>query len=610
MCGFCGFAGGLLESEIALDRMMGKIIHRGPDSAGKYIDESIAMGFRRLSIIDLGNGSQPMANETDDIIITFNGEIYNYKELREDLLKKGHIFKNNSDTECLIHAYEEYGKDMLNKLRGMFAFVIWDTKNEMLFGARDYFGIKPFYYSQVDGDLVYASEIKSILEHPKVKKEVNHDALENYLTFQYSVLPETFFKGIFKLMPSHYFIWEKGELKVERYWEPEFSAEEGKTFEEFVEEIDSAMQDSIKKHKISDVEVGSFLSSGVDSSYVAACFKGDKTFTVGFDYDKYNEIEFAKKLSEKIEIDNYSKLISKEEYWDVLPTIQYHMDEPLADPSAVALYFVSQTAAKHVKVSLSGEGADEFFGGYNIYKEPDALKPIMGLPKVIRRVLGGVAKAIPFKVKGKNYLIRASKNIEERFIGNAFMFSQKERSQILKNPSGKYAPSALTKPFYDKVKDKDDITKMQYIDIHFWLIGDILLKADKMSMAHSLEVRVPFLDKEVFDVARRLPKEYKVTSKNTKVAMRAAANKYVPDMVAEKKKLGFPVPIRIWLKEDKYYNTVKEAFEGETGQEFFDTTSIVKLLNDHRNGKEDNSRKIWTIYMFLVWHKKFFHEVA
>ena len=610
MCGFCGFAGGLLESEIALDKMMGKIIHRGPDSAGKYIDESVAMGFRRLSIIDLGNGSQPMANETDDIIITFNGEIYNYKELREELLKKGHVFKNNSDTECLIHAYEEYGKDMLNKLRGMFAFVIWDTKNETLFGARDYFGIKPFYYSQVDGNLVYASEIKSILEHPKVKKEVNHDALENYLTFQYSVLPETFFKGIFKLMPSHYFIWEKGELKIERYWEPEFSAEEGKTFEEFVEEIDSAMQDSIKKHKISDVEVGSFLSSGVDSSYVAACFKGDKTFTVGFDYDKYNEIEFAKKLSEKIEIDNYSRLISKDEYWDVLPTIQYHMDEPLADPSAVALYFVSQTAAKHVKVSLSGEGADEFFGGYNIYKEPDALKPIMGLPKVIRRALGGVAKAIPFKVKGKNYLIRASKNVEERFIGNAFMFSQKERNQILKNPSGKYAPSALTKPFYDKVMDKDDITKMQYIDIHFWLIGDILLKADKMSMAHSLEVRVPFLDKEVFDVARGLPKEYKVTSKNTKVAMRAAANKYVPDMVAEKKKLGFPVPIRIWLKEDKYYNTVKEAFESEPGQEFFNTASIVKLLNDHRDGKEDNSRKIWTIYMFLVWHKKFFDEVA
>ncbi|MGL4790130.1 MAG: asparagine synthetase B family protein, partial [Anaerotignaceae bacterium] len=333
---------------------------------------------------------------------------------------------------------------------------------------------------------------------------------------------------------------------------------------------------------------------------------GDKTFTVGFDYEKYNEIDFAKKLSEKIEIDNYSKLITAEEYWDILPTVQYHMDEPLADPSAVALYFVSQTAAKHVKVALSGEGADEFFGGYNIYKEPDALAPIMALPMPLRRFLGAVAKVIPFKIKGKNYIIRASKALEERFIGNAYMFTQKERESILKNYSGKHTPMSITKPFYDKVKDKDDLTKMQYIDIHLWLIGDILLKADKMSMAHSLEVRVPFLDKTVFDVARHLPKEYKVTKENTKVAMRAAANRYVPDMVAEKKKLGFPVPTRVWLKEDKYYNVIKEAFESETAKKYFKTKEIMAFLDNHKNGKEDNSRKVWTIYMFLVWHKRFF----
>lgn len=606
MCGFCGFTGGLLESEIVLSNMMNKIVHRGPDSEGKHIDGRVAMGFRRLSIIDLGFGAQPMYNETDDVVITFNGEIYNYQELREELIEKGHIFKNNSDTECLIHAYEEYGKDMLKYLRGMFAFVIWDSKNETLFGARDYFGIKPFYYAEVDGNLIFASEIKSILEYPGFKKEVNKEALESYLTFQYSVLPETFFKGVFKLMPSHCITYKNGSVEIERYWEPKFEADESKSFDQFVEEIDSAMQDSIKKHKISDVEVGSFLSSGVDSSYVAACFKGDKTFTVGFDYAKYNEIDFAKKLSEKIEIDNYSKLISKEEYWDVLPTVQYHMDEPLADPSAVALYFVSQTASKHVKVALSGEGADEFFGGYNIYKEPDALHPITSLPMPVRKAMGGIAKMIPFKVKGKNYIIRGSKTLEERFIGNAFMFNQKERESILKSFSGKHTPMSITKPYYDKVKGKDEVTKMQYIDIHLWLIGDILLKADKMSMAHSLEVRVPFLDKEVFNVARKLPKKYKVTKENTKVAMRAAANKYVPDMVAEKKKLGFPVPIRIWLKEDKYYNIIKTAFKSSEAKEFFKTEEIVKFLDDHKSGKEDNSRKIWTIYMFLVWHKRFF----
>ncbi|MEA4973494.1 Asparagine synthetase [glutamine-hydrolyzing] 1 [bioreactor metagenome] len=608
MCGFVGFTGELVGGEQILKNMMDTIIHRGPDSAGTHIDSDVALGFRRLSIIDLDSGSQPMYNETNDIVIVFNGEIYNYQELREELIAKGHVFRNNSDTETLIHGYEEFGEDMLSRLRGMFAFVIWDGKKKRLFGARDFFGIKPFYYAVVDSQLVFASEIKSILEYTPYKKEMNPEALENYLTFQYSVLPETFFKGIYKLMPAHSITFENGKIDVKRYWEPVFEPDENVTLEKLTDKIDEVMQDSIIKHKISDVEVGSFLSSGVDSSYVAACFKGDKTFTVGFDYEKYNEIDYAKKLSEKIEIDNYSKLISTDEYWDVLPTVQYHMDEPLADPSAVALYFVSQTAAKHVKVSLSGEGADEFFGGYNIYREPFSLRPITVLPKFLRKALGAVASAIPFKIKGKNYLIRGSKDVEERFIGNAFLFNEKDREKVLKNPTGHYNHKVLTKPFYDKVKKADDTTKMQYIDIHFWLIGDILLKADKMSMAHSLEVRVPFLDKEVFDVARKVPLKYKITKENTKYAMRQAAHRYLPDMVAEKKKLGFPVPIRIWLKEDKYYNLVKKAFTSSAAAEYFKTEEIVKLLDDHKKGKEDYSRKIWAIYMFLVWHKKYFEE--
>ena len=608
MCGFVGFTGQLAQGESVLKNMMDAIIHRGPDSAGTHIDENISLGFRRLSIIDLDSGTQPMYNETGDIVIVFNGEIYNYQELREELINKGHVFNNNADTEVLIHGYEEYGEDLLKRLRGMFAFVIWDSRKKKLFGARDFFGIKPFYYAVVDGQLVFASEIKSILMYTPYKKEMNKDALENYLTFQYSVLPETFFKGIYKLMPSHSITFENGKVDIKRYWEPVFEPDENTGLNELVDKIDNAMQDSIKKHKISDVEVGSFLSSGVDSSYVAACFKGDKTFTVGFDYEKYNEIDYAKALSEKIEIDNYSKLISTDEYWNILPTVQYHMDEPLADPSAVALYFVSKTAAEHVKVSLSGEGADEFFGGYNIYREPFSLRPLTRLPKPLRKFMGAVASAVPFKIKGKNYIIRGSKDVEERFIGNAFLFNEKDREKILKNPSGRYNHMELTKPYYDKVKHLDDTTKMQYIDIHFWLIGDILLKADKMSMANSLEVRVPFLDKEVFEVARHVPLKYKVTKENTKYAMRQAAHRYLPDMVAEKKKLGFPVPIRIWLRDEKYYNVVKEAFTSKAAEELFKTDEIVKLLDEHKNGKNDNSRKIWAIYMFLVWHKKFFED--
>lgn len=606
MCGFVGYTGKIENGKSVLESMMDKIAHRGPDSSGMHIDDKVALGFRRLSIIDLDKGSQPIYNETGDIAIVFNGEIYNYLSIRDELIKAGHVFKTDSDTETLVHAYEQYGEKMTDHLRGMFAFVIWDMKNERLMGVRDFFGIKPFYYAPVEGGIVFGSEIKGILPHPGIKKEVNPVALENYLTFQYSVLPETFFKGIFKLMPGHMLIWEKGELTVKRYWEPVLEPQGGKSLEDTVNDIDNAMQDSIKAHKISDVEVGSFLSSGVDSSYVAACFHGDKTFTVGFDYEKYNEIDYAKALSEKIKIDNYSKLISTEEYWDAIPKVQYHMDEPLADPSAIALYFVSQTAAKHVKVALSGEGADEFFGGYNIYKEPAALRPITRLPRPVRRVMGAIAKAIPFKIKGKNYIIRGSKDLEERFIGNAYMFRKEERESILKHPTGNFAPEELTKPFYDKVKNLDDISKMQYIDINFWLIGDILLKADKMSMAHSLEVRVPFLDRVVFETARKLPPEYKANKENTKYAMRMAAHRYLPDMVAEKKKLGFPVPIRIWLKEDGFYNKVKEAFMSPAAEEFFNTDKIIKYLDDHRNGKEDNSRKIWTIYMFLVWHKVYF----
>ena len=606
MCGLCGFSGRIDNGEAVITNMMNRILHRGPDSEGMYIDENIHIGYRRLSIIDLAGGDQPMYNEDRTIVLAFNGEIYNYQALREELTEKGHVFASNSDSETILHGYEEYGEGVVNKLRGMFAFVVYNIETGELFAARDYFGIKPFYYAVVDNQLIFGSEIKSILEHPSYKKEVNEIALENYLTFQYSVLEETFFKGIYKLMPSHWLKFLKGNLEIKRYWQPEFNAPESASLEKTIDEIEDVMADSIKMHKISDVEVGSFLSSGVDSSFVAASFNGDKTFTVGFDYDKYNEIEYAKELSESIGIDNYNKTITTEEYWDILPTVQYHMDEPLADAAAVALYFVSQLASKHVKVALSGEGADEFFGGYNIYKEPLDLKILTDLPRGLRLFLGKLASMIPFYVKGKSFFIRGSKDVEERFIGNAFIFSKKERESILKAPTGKYAPTDLTKPFYDKVSHLDDTTKMQYIDIHFWLIGDILLKADKMSMAHSLEVRVPFLDKEVFGVASKIPTNYRVNQTATKYAFRMATKKVLPEDTASRRKLGFPVPIRIWLKEDKYFNIVKEAFESDAAAEFFNTEKLVDILERHRNGKADYSRKIWTVYMFLVWHKEFF----
>jgi len=605
MCGFAGFSDYINNKDKILTDMMDKIIHRGPDSDGKYIDDSVALGFRRLSIIDLEGGSQPLFNETGDMVLIFNGEIYNYETLREDLLAKGHEFKTDTDSEVLIHSYEQYGEKMLNNLRGMFAFVIWDKTKNQLFGARDFFGIKPFYYANMGGTFMFASEIKSLVEHPNFKKELNEQALENYLTFQYSPTEETFFKGVKRLQPAHYFIYKEGKITTKRYWEPKFE-EEDKPLEEYVDLIDKQFKESVETHKISDVEVGCFLSSGVDSSYVASCFNGDKTFTVGFDYAKYNETDYAKELSKTIGIDNYSKLITTKEYWDILPKVQYHMDEPLADPAAVALYFVSQVASEHVKVVLSGEGADELFGGYNIYHEPLDITPYQQkVPLSIRKFLAAIASKLP-DIKGKSFLIRGSKTIEERFIGNAYMFTEAERKKLLKIKTGAPSPMKLTKKIYDKVKDKDDITKMQYLDIHMWMAGDILLKADRMSMAHSLELRVPFLDKELCALAGKIPTKYRVNGNTTKYAMRLAAKKNIPEKVAQKKKLGFPVPIRVWLKEEKYYNLVKEAFTSKEAKRYFNTQNLIKLLDQHYEGKKDNSRKIWTVYMFLVWYRQYF----
>ncbi|HCJ41964.1 asparagine synthase (glutamine-hydrolyzing) [uncultured Ruminococcus sp.] len=609
MCGIVGFTNSLTNADEVLGKMMDRIKHRGPDSEGKFIDDNIAMGFRRLSIIDLSDvGSQPIFNEDRTLVLTFNGEIYNFKELRGQLVKAGHKFYTATDSEVLIHGYEEWGESLLDKLRGMFAFVIYNTVTGELFGARDFFGIKPFYYAEMDGTFMWGSEIKSFLDHPAFKKELNTDVLETYLTFQYSPTEDTFFKGVKKLPAAHCFTYKGGKLKVRRYWEIKFNADNSPDLEEWVQRISDTFKNSVDAHKFADVEVGSFLSSGVDSSYVAAVADVDKTFTVGFGEDeKYNEIGYAKEFSKYIGKANYSKVISPEEYWDNLKKIQYHMDEPLADPAAIALFFVCGLASEQVKAVLSGEGADEIFGGYNIYHNPDDMAGYFRLPRALRKGVGAVAEKLPHK-HGVNYLIRGSKDLDERFIGNAYIFSEKERKEILRIKTNAPDAMAITKPFYDKVRDQDQVTQMQYLDLHLWMTGDILLKADKMSMAHSLELRVPFLDRRVMELAQQIPKKYRVNKENTKYAMRIAALKACPPQTANKKKLGFPVPTRVWLREEKYYNIVKNSFTSPAAKKFFNTKALVELLDAHREEKYDYSRKIWTVFTFLIWYDVFFGE--
>lgn len=609
MCGIAGFMGQVENRADVIRNMTEVITHRGPDSDGFFTDDNISMGFRRLSIIDLGAGHQPIYNEDKSLVLTFNGEIYNYKDLRKELIAKGHKFYTDTDSEVLVHGFEEWKEDMLPKLRGMFGFAIYNTKDNSLFIARDFFGIKPMHYTQIGNDFVYASEIKSILEYPKFEKKFNRKALDSYLSFQYAVPPETFFEGVYCLMPGHYLWYKDGEVETTRYFEARFNPNEEMTEEEAVDRIEKVFENSVNAHKIADVEVGCFLSSGVDSSYVSTYFADQKTFTVGFDFgEKYNEISWAKNLSEKIGVEHHTHLISSEEFWDAVPTVQYHMDQPLADPSCIALYFVSRLASHYVKVVLSGEGADELFGGYTCYNDPRVFKIYQTIvPHCIRKAIRAICRKLP-DIKGRDYLIRACDKLEERYIGNAFMYDYKQKQELLKDPSIATRPQDLTRKYYYRCRKYDDVTKMQYLDINMWMVGDILLKADRMSMANSLELRVPFLDKEVFKVASSLPTKLRCNKHNTKYAMRKAAVRHMPEATAEKEKLGFPVPTRVWLRDEKYYSVVKTKFKGKTAEKFFNTDVLVSWLDSHFSGKEDNSRRVWTIYVFLVWYDIYFDE--
>ncbi|WP_294524369.1 asparagine synthase (glutamine-hydrolyzing) [uncultured Allofournierella sp.] len=607
MCGIVGFTGMRAGREAILKAMTDAIAHRGPDGEGSYFGSGVALGHRRLSIIDLAGGAQPMFNEDQNLAVVFNGEIYNFMELRAQLVEAGHTFStDHSDTEVLLHGYEEWGEGMLAKLRGMFSFAIWNEAEQTLFCARDHFGIKPFYYYLTDeGELLFGSEIKSFLAHPGFKKELNQSQLELYLSYQYSPGEDTFFKGVKKLLPAHSLLWKAGEVNVKRYWEPRFEPEEGKSLSDWESRVEEIMRQSVAAHKISDVEVGSFLSSGVDSSYMAYLAHVDKTFTVGFANKQYDETDYAAEFSKFMGVKNYAYRIEPEEYWENLPRIQYHMDEPLADAASVALYFVNREAAKQVKVCLSGEGADEFFGGYNIYKEPFTVSWYDHIPLPIRRAIGAVAEKLP-PVHGVNFLVRRSRPLEERYIGNTNLMGERRKKQLLKNYTGGKKPTDLSKLYFKKTAGQDPVTRMQYTDLHLWMVGDILLKADKMSMANSLELRVPFLDKEVFEVARHIPVECRADADHTKMALRGAAARSIPVKTADKKKLGFPVPVRAWLREEKYAAIVREKFESESAEKFFNTRELTKMLDQHMSEKRDNWRQIWCVFMFLTWYEEYF----
>lgn len=629
MCGIAGIIGYKKEeNEQFLHAMTNVISHRGPDDLGHYVAEGFAMGMRRLSIIDVEGGKQPIASTNGDFVIVFNGEIYNYRALREELVLRGYQFKTETDTEVILHLFEAEGSACLSKLRGMFVFAILNKKTQELFIARDYFGIKPLYYF-LEGSSIraFGSEIKSILALPGVVRSVNDEAVVNYLSFQYNPLKETFFKGIWKLDPGSFLKIDltTGKYKEERYWEFVFGENVEGDETECAQKLSAVLEDSVRHHMIADVPVGAFLSGGIDSGIIAALAQKERsakrglvapgagtqqdslgskiaTFTIGF--NEVSEAREARVTAKHIGTEHHESIISREEYFHELPKIMWHFDEPVADPAASSLYFLAREARKKVKVVLSGEGADELFGGYNIYLESYARRSLSFIPGIIReRVLRPLSES-PRAFRGKNLLKRFFSNMEDWYIGNANIFTSQEAQALWKGtPHSRMKLAAL----YARVRDRQDSEKMQYVDINTWLVGDILAKADKMTMAHSLELRVPFLDVEVSNFARHLPLAFKWKNYTTKFLLRKVADQMLTPAIARRKKLGFPTPVGQWFDADQV-TLYERITENDYIRTHFDIAIIKRIIADHVARRADHGRKIYLLLSLAIWHEVFFED--
>ena len=602
MCGIAGFISPARADAAALVPMLARIAHRGPDGQGTFVEGPAALGHCRLAIIDLQGGAQPLYNEDKNFVVVFNGEIYNYRELTAELTALGHTFTTRTDTEVLLHGWEQWGRELLPRLRGMFAFALWDRRAQVLFCARDMFGIKPLYYCRcADGTLLFASEIKAFLDHPSFEKQLNTAQLPLYLSCQYSPGRDTFFAGVQKLLPGHFLEFSEGIVRTTRWVQPAFLP--GDT-PPAPDELEAVLRQSAEAHKIADVEVAGFLSGGVDSAYLTALARPARTYTISYAEPKYDESFPARALARNLGLRNRVRCISPGEFWDAVPAVQYHMDEPMADAAAVALYFLNREAARDVKVVLSGEGADELFGGYNIYRDPFTARWYNRLPPWLRGGLGAAASLLP-PGPGVNFLVRRGLSLEERYFGPTALLTEREKRRLLPGYEGDGDPVCLTESSWDMTEDQDPVTRMQQVDLQLWLAGDILLKADKMSMAHSLELRVPYLDKEVFALAAALPAAAKANARMTKIALRQAAARTLPPAAAARKKLGFPVPVRDWLRQEPYTSRVRAVFSRPAAGEFFNVRLLHTMLNHHLHGG-DCWRQIWCVYSFLIWYEQFF----
>lgn len=610
MGGFCGIfqERGHVDKKV-LTKMQEKMRHRGPKGGWSFTCEHLGLGFRALktsTTFGLPGAGRPLVNEDGSLLLAFNGRIYNHLSLRQALAKKGHRFSTRSEGEVIIHLYEEEGTECLQHLRGMFAFALWDKKKQLLFGARDRFGQKPFYYMEAPGNLAFASEIKALATLPFFPGEVAENAFTDYLTFQYVPEPRTMFRNVFCLPPAHYFLKRPGQpLKMSRYWQIKFSPER-RPEEYFLEGIRERLRETVHLCLAETAPRGAFLSGGVDSAIIAA-LAGEmgplSTFSVGYHEKNYSELQEARETAAYLATDHHEYIITPRDFIKYLPRLVWQFDEPVADPAAISLYFAARLARQGVATVLSGEGADEVFAGYGIYREPSALAPLHRLPHCLQGPLLMLEKALPAGLPGKNYLSRARRPLEERFLGNAYIFSAAEVSEIatLKN---NVSPHRVTVPLYRQTKHLDDVTRMQHIDLNTWLPGDILIKADKMSMANSLELSSPYLDHRLFEFAATLPLAYKIRGKTTKWALREAFKDFLPAAAAKRPKRGFPVPTREWIKLRGFRLLFRDLLAGKGGH-WFQKDRVNGLLQKHAAGHIDASRKLWTILIFLFWYELF-----
>ncbi|MGW0251655.1 asparagine synthase (glutamine-hydrolyzing) [Nocardia goodfellowii] len=603
--------------------------HRGPDERGTWHDDHVIFGFNRLSIIDIEHSHQPLRwgppENRQRYALAFNGEIYNYIELREELSKAhgaefpdGQMFLTEGDSETIVAAFHYWGPEAVRKLRGMFAFAIWDTETQDLFLARDPFGIKPLFLATGPGGTAFGSEKKSLLELLPalgLSDALDPRALEHYTVLQYVPEPETLHKDIRRLESGSYATIRPGqEPKISRYFHPGFKVRPFAAGSEQARyrEIAEALEDSVAKHMRADVTVGSFLSGGIDSTAIAALAIRHNpkliTFTAAFEREGYSEADVAAESAEAIGARHIVRTVSPAEFAAAIPEIVWYLDDPVADPALVPLYFVAKEARKHVKVVLSGEGADELFGGYTIYREPLSLRPFEYLPRGVRKLAGRLSDRIPDGTRGKSLLHRGSLTLEERYYGNARSFNDAQLRSVLREFRPEWTHQDVTAPIYAQSRGWDPVVRMQHLDLFTWLRGDILVKADKMTMANSLELRVPFLDSAVFEVAERLPFEQKITKGTTKYALRQALEGIVPAHVLHRAKLGFPVPMRHWLRGTELYDWAQQTIADSQTDHLLDKAAIKGMLDDHRAGRSDHSRRLWTLLVFMVWHGIFVED--